>query len=264
MTVRTGRFALRVGFTAVVLAIAIFAAYEFIESPENQLLGKTVVSGPADEKVVALTYDDGPNPPYTDRILDVLRRERVHATFFVVGRAVDAYPQLALRESREGHAIGNHTWDHVHLIMLTRGGVRDSLQRTDAAIFRATGKHSQIMRPPFGARDWIVLSEVHRLGYTPIMWSMPLPQDWEDPPPSVIAHRVLSQVHDGSIIVLHDGNRGIVCAWSSVPQQVCDREADIEATRLIVEALKRDGYRFVTIPELLQLRAMHTPVHGSE
>lgn len=261
--IRTAGIALRIGATAAGLAIAIYAAYEFIESPENQLLGKTVVSGPADEKVVALTYDDGPNPPYTDRILDVLRREHVHATFFVVGRAVEAYPQLVLRETREGNAVGNHSWDHVHLIMLSRNGVRDSLERTDAAIFQATGHHTNIMRPPFGARDWIVLSEVQKLGYTPIMWSVPLPGDWEDPPPSVIARRVLPQVKDGSIIVLHDGNRGILCAKANFAPQICNRESDIEATRLIVEALKHEGFHFVTIPELLQLRAIHTPVRGN-
>ena len=108
------------------------------------------------------------------------------------------------------------------------------------------------MRPPFGARDWLVLAEVRKLGYTPVMWSVPLANDWEYPPARVIASRVLRYVGDGSIITLHDGNQGIVCVGSHVPARVCDRSADVEATRLIVERLKRAGYKFVTIPELLQ------------
>jgi len=247
------RARLATGATVVLalVAFAAFEAYEFAESPGNQLFGKTLVSGPRDERVVALTYDDGPNPPYTDGILDVLRRERVHATFFVVGQAVKAYPGVVRREVREGNAVGNHTWSHEHLVLDDPQALRDTLQRTDGAIFAATGKHSRIMRPPFGGRDWLVLDEVRKLGYTPVMWSVPLAKDWEYPPASVIAQRVLRYVGDGSIVVLHDGNRGIVCGTRVAPH-VCDRSADVEATRLIVETLKREGYRFVTIPELLE------------
>jgi peptidoglycan-N-acetylglucosamine deacetylase len=241
--------------TAVLAAFAVFVAfeaYELAESPGSQIFGRTLVSGPKNERVVALTYDDGPNPPYTDEILRVLRAEHVHATFFVVGQAVQAYPRVVRRELREGNAIGNHTWNHGHLVLYDPVRLRETLQRTDAAIFSATGEHTTIMRPPYGGRDWLVLDEVRKLGYTPVMWSVPLANDWEYPPGHVIAQRVLHYVGDGSIIVLHDGNRGVICARGHVSPHVCDRSGDVEATRLIVEALKRDGYRFVTIPELLQ------------
>ncbi len=247
------------------LALVIFGVYEISESPGNQVFGRTLVSGPANERLVALTYDDGPNPPYTSRILDVLEVEHVHATFFLVGRAVRAYPAVVRREVRDGDAVGNHTWSHSHMILMDASAVRDSLSRTDAAIFAAAGVHSRIMRPPFGARDWLVLDEVRALGYTPVMWSVPLPKDWEDPSPQVIARRVLGHVTDGSIIVLHDGNRGIVCAHGHVPATTCDRASDIEATRIIVETLKREGYRFVTVPQLLALKGpTRTPARGSE
>ncbi|MBV8344482.1 MAG: polysaccharide deacetylase family protein [Candidatus Eremiobacteraeota bacterium] len=237
----------------VALAAALmFAGYEIAESPGSQLFGKTLVSGPKNERVVALTFDDGPNPPYTGEILDVLRAERVHATFFVVGRAVQAYPALVRREAETGNAVGNHTWNHGHLVLYDNVGLRRTLQRTDAAIFAATGRHTKIMRPPFGSRDWLVLDEVRRLGYTPVMWSVPLAKDWEDPPPRIIAARVLRYAGDGAIITLHDGNRGIVCAHTHTPR-LCDRSSDVEATRLIVDTLKRRGYRFVTIPELLRM-----------
>lgn len=249
------------------LAAAIFGAYEIVENPSNQLFGKTLVSGPPDRRVVALTYDDGPNPPYTDRILAVLRAEHVRATFFVVGRAVAAYPAVVKREAADGNAIGNHTWSHGHLVLYDAGGLRRTLQRTDAAIYAATRQHTRIMRPPFGARDWLVLNEARKLGYTPVMWSVPLANDWDDPPAHVIASRVLRYAGDGAIIALHDGNRGIVCADAQVSPRTCDRSADVEATRLIVEALKREGYRFVTIPELLQMPAppvMRTAVRAAE
>lgn len=246
---------------AVVLALLVavtFQTYKIVESPANQLFGKTLVHGPTGERIVALTFDDGPNPPYTDDILRVLRDERVHATFFVVGRAVAAYPQVVRREVRDGDAIGNHTWKHEHLVLDDENGLRRTLERTDHAIFEATGTHTEIMRPPFGARDWLVLHEVRQLGYTPVMWSVPLANDWEYPPAQVIAARVLRYAGDGSIIVLHDGNRGIVCARTHSAPRLCDRSADVEATRLIVEVLKRRGYRFVTIPELLRLQGGST------
>ena len=242
-----------------------FSTYEITENPSNQIFGKTVVSGPANQRVVALTYDDGPNPPYTTKILDVLAKEHVHATFFLVGQAVTAYPGVVRREFREGNAVGNHTWQHDHLIMLTPDQVRESLRRTDDAIYAATGERTHIMRPPYGSRDWLVLDQAHRLGYTPVMWSVPLARDWEYPPAGVIAKRILPLVRDGSIIVLHDGNRGLICARAHINPHQCDRSADIGATRLIIEELKKQGYRFVTIPELLALKgSMHTPSPGSE
>lgn len=248
-----------------VLGLAGFGLYETAENPANQIFGSTLVSGPQNQKIVALTYDDGPNPPYTARILDVLEKEHVHATFFLVGRAVAAYPSLVRREVRDGDAVGNHTWSHAHLILMDSAQVRDSLRRTDQAIYRAAGVHTTIMRPPFGARDWLVLDQVHDLGYTPVMWSVPLPRDWEDPPPQTIAARVLRYVRDGSIIVLHDGNRGLLCGPAHLPATTCDRSNDIEATRTIVETLKREGYRFVTVPELLaRNRVTRTRAPGSE
>lgn len=266
------RLALRSMLAAAAVVAAGFSAYEIAENPSNQLFGKTIVSGPPNERVVALTYDDGPNPPYTSRILDVLDSEHVHATFFVVGRAAAAYPSVVRREVHEGNAIGNHTWNHEHLIVMDAGHVRDSLSRTDEAIYRAANIHTRIMRPPFGMRDWFVLDEARRMGYTPVMWSVPLAHDWDNPPPQVIANRILPFVHDGSIIVLHDGNRGQLCKQQHLASRVCDRNNDIEATRLIVEELKREGYRFITVPELIALRggltrtetAMHTPSPESE
>ncbi len=245
-----------------------FSGYEAIEQPTNQLFGKTITQGPGDERLVALTYDDGPNPPYTDRILDVLEREHAQATFFVVGRAVKAYPQVLRRELRDGDSLGNHTWDHAHLVLMTRPQIAASLQRTSDAIYAATGRRTRLMRPPFGARDWGVMQAAHELGYTVVMWSVPLARDWEYPPARVIAQRIVPKVRDGSIVVLHDGNRGLLCrrAQKSANGHMCDRSADIAATKIIIEELKRRGFRFVTIPQLMAAgkAAKHTPAPGVE
>ena len=258
---------MRTGIALALACAACYAVYEVVESPANQLFGQTLVSGPKDRRIVALTYDDGPNPPYTDEVLAVLRAERVHATFFVVGRAVAAYPRVVRQERIDGNAIGNHTWSHEHLVLDDAKSLRTTLERTDRAIYAAAGVHPRIMRPPFGGRDWLVIGEARALGYTPVMWSVPLPKDWEYPPARVIASRVLRYATDGAIIDLHDGNEGILCGKRHLSPRVCDRSADVEATRLIVEALKQRGYRFVTIPELLDMKtkdAKRTVVRANE
>jgi len=251
-TVRALRPAAVAAVCVAALGLAGFAAYEAVEAPGNQLFGKTLVRGAPTVREVALTFDDGPNPPYTDRILDVLRAEHAPATFFLVGRAVVAYPQTVRRIVRDGNAVGNHSWDHAHLIVENNAAIRIELERTSAAIERVAGVRTDLMRPPFGARDFAVINEAHALGYRVIMWSVPLPDDWEQPGDATIAARVLKDVTDGSIIVLHDGNRGIVCRHSrAASPRLCDRAQEVGATRTIIERLRARGYRFVTIPQLI-------------
>ena len=253
----------RIPLLAALVVAAGYVAYKVAEDPGSQLWGATVVAGPADEREVALTFDDGPNPPYTDRILDVLKDEGVRATFFVVGRAVAANPATVRRIAREGHALGNHTWDHPHMLMLSRAAMRAQLKRTDDAIFAAAGVRTRLMRPPFGARDFAVIDEAKAEGYRVVMWSVPLPKDWEMPGDATIASRVVDHVGDGSIIVLHDGNRGLRCGPKppAAPLETCDRAQDVAATRRIIDTLRARGYRFVTIPQLLADTARDAAKH---
>lgn len=224
-------------------AIVLAALWYILENPFSQTFGHTVTSVPLHQKVVALTFDDGPNPPYTNQIVEYLHTHHVVATFFVVGDAVERYPDVVRQEVRYGDALGNHTWDHAHLVLESSAHIAREIRRTDAIIQSTTGVHTLLFRPPFGARDYAVLNVAHQLGYTVVMWSVPLPRDWRQPPPQVIRDRVLRYVKDGSIIVLHDGNRG----WGG------NRANTVEATKLIVEELQRQGYGFVTVPELLRL-----------
>ena len=184
MSARRRKWLLRFGVAVAALALLVYVSYRLFEDPTNQMFGPTVVSGPTDQRVVALTYDDGPNPPYTNRILDVLKKEHIHATFFVVGRAAAQYPATVRRMAAEGQAIGNHTWDHVHLLVLPRSAMRSEMLKTDAVVYRLVHQHPKIMRPPFGARDWRVVYEMKRLGYAVIMCQYPCPRTGNIPAPA--------------------------------------------------------------------------------
>lgn len=229
---------------ALVAVVAIVTTLWYVsESPKNQIWGQTVTSEPITQKVVALTFDDGPNPPYTNQIIEYLHEQHAPATFFVVGQAIVAHPEVVRLAVADGNAIGNHTWDHAHLVLQSRAHIRRELASTEDAIWNAAHIHTHIFRPPFGARDFAVIDVAHQMGYQVIMWSVPLPADWRNPPPQVIADRILKYVKDGSIIVLHDGNRG----------RPADRRNSVEATKLLVTALKRQGFGFVTVPELMRM-----------
>jgi peptidoglycan-N-acetylglucosamine deacetylase len=229
--------------SGLVVAAMGATVWYLLENPYNQTFGNTVTQVPMPGKYVALTFDDGPNPPYTDEIVEYLHQQKVRATFFVVGSAVEKYPESVAREARYGDAIGNHSWDHAHLVLESRRHIAHELQSTQDAIVKATGERTDLFRPPFGARDYTVIQVAHDMGYQVIMWSVPLARDWERPAPQTIADRVLKYVRDGSIIVLHDGNRG----------RGGDREPTVEATKLIVTALRAQGYHLVTVPELIAL-----------
>jgi peptidoglycan/xylan/chitin deacetylase (PgdA/CDA1 family) len=239
----------RIIVITAIVAVLVAAAWYISEAPYNQMFGATVTQVPVHQKVVALTFDDGPNPPYTDEIVAYLHGAHAPATFFVVGKAVAAHPEILRTELRDGDALGNHSWDHAHLVLLSRRHVEREIDDCENAIYQATGTRPALFRPPFGARDFLVLRVAREKGYRVIMWSVPLPADWTGPPPAVIAKRVLAHVKNGSIIVLHDGDRG----------RSGDRRATVEATRLIVIALRAQGYSFVTVPQLLKLGYPNEP-----
>ena len=224
------------------LAAGAYAAYESLEAPTSTFFGRTFTGVAPGRRIVALTYDDGPNAPDTSRILDVLKEEGTRATFFVVGEAAARDPAVLRRMAREGHAIGNHTWDHAHLNVLSRAAIDEELGRTDSAIAAATGRRTTIARPPFGARSFTVLDELRRRGYTCVLWSVPLADDWDNIDPKTIAQRIIDRTRDGDVIALHDGDRG----------RPADRHRVVEASRLIVRALHARGLTFVTIPEMLR------------
>ncbi|GGT74454.1 polysaccharide deacetylase family protein [Streptomyces lateritius] len=198
--------------------------------------GKAGASGPVDcatAKCIALTFDAGPGED-TPRLLDILKEKQVPATFFLLGRKhVDRYPEVVKRIADEGHEVANHTWTHRILTDLEAGGVREELSRTQDAIERITGRRPTLMRPPQGRTDDTVSEVSRELGLAQILWSVTA-KDYSTTDSALIRQRVLDGAKGDGIILLHDIYDGTVPA---VPG--------------IIDELKRRGFTFVTVPQLL-------------
>ena len=206
--------------------------------------GKNMVRLNTDRKVVALTYDDGPNPPYTERLLDVLAKHNVKATFFVIGNRIERHPETVRRIIAEGHQIGNHTYSHPLLGFLPPFCVRRQIERTDDLIRQHGIVEEIVFRAPMLTRFLpvaYVLAKGDRTHISCDVWSW----DWTTQNPNKITETVLkktlSSTGAGSIIVLHDGK---------AENKNADRSGTIEATDRIITALKREGYRFVRLADV--------------
>ncbi|MFE3743351.1 polysaccharide deacetylase family protein [Streptomyces sp. NPDC059134] len=184
-------------------------------------------------RCIALTFDAGPSE-YTPRLLDTLKKEKVHATFFLLGaNHVVKHPDLVRRIADEGHEVANHTWSHKILTDLDADGVREELTRTQEAVEKITGHRPTLMRPPQGRTDDRVSEVSRELGLAQIMWSATA-KDYSTNDSALIEKRILDQAEGDGIILLHDIYEGTVPA---VPG--------------IIEKLKKRGFTFVTVPELL-------------
>jgi peptidoglycan-N-acetylglucosamine deacetylase len=228
---------------APALPIALLAgscAYLAI-NPRTQVYGKIVLHGPTDAKVVALTFDDGPNEPYTSEILDVLQQEGVHATFFAVGENVLTYPDAARRIVSDGNVIANHSWDHSRLATAVDLSYSEATKAQDA-ISQVTGVTPRYFRPPAGIHTPWQLRKVTSMGLTTVNWDAE-GYDWQKPnSPERIEEKVFADIHPGAIILLHDGDE---------THHGSDRSMTVAALPVIIDTLRAEGYQFVTIPQLL-------------
>lgn len=195
---------------------------------------------PVREKVVALTYDDGPHPKFTPEILAILDRYHVKATFFMIGRQMDKYPGIVREILAKGHVIGNHTYTHpANIEADTSAQVIRELEECEKVVERLSGKRAYLFRPPRGLVDSTVFNIAREEGYQTVLWTVSA--DHHDAPtPRLMADRVIKMIRPGGIILAHDGT--FPARWK-----------DVQATPLIIEALKKRGYRFVTVPELLRM-----------
>jgi peptidoglycan/xylan/chitin deacetylase (PgdA/CDA1 family) len=159
---------------------------------------------PTPDKIIAITFDDGPDPADTPKILDVLALHNVKATFFVTGRETTAYPDLVRREAQEGHMVGNHSYTHTDLRRLSEAELTKELQDTNTAIVAAGAPQPNLFRPPYGYTDRTVVSVAASLGLTQVLWDVTT-NDWENPPPEEICSRAINNAYDGGIMLLHDG-----------------------------------------------------------
>jgi peptidoglycan/xylan/chitin deacetylase (PgdA/CDA1 family) len=214
-----------------------YAAY----SPASQLYGRTYLGAGRGSRQLALTYDDGPNDPHTLRLLEVLARHGVQATFFLIGRFVAAKPEIAREVARAGHTIGNHTFNHPNLIFCRPAKVRSELAQCGKLLGDTIGEHSKLWRPPFGARLPHVLRAGHKLGLKPVMWTVSS-NDWKIHTADAIERRVTKRIGGGDIILMHDGGHVRMGA---------NRARTVEATDRLVRRLKDQGYEFVTVPQMM-------------
>lgn len=201
--------------------------------------------GDSAQKKIALTFDDGPQDAYTPQILDILKEYQVRATFFLIGKNVEVFPALAKRIVQEGHVIGNHTYTHSDLRLQTKNQIKQQMKKTEKAILDATDVKPYLFRPPYGTDNNLVLLEAESLGYVIIKWSVSGLNGRHDAPSEKIVKRVVDNTQNGSIILLHDGNR---------LSNKTDRSQIVKALPIIIETLKEKGYQFVTIEELLMGR----------
>jgi peptidoglycan/xylan/chitin deacetylase (PgdA/CDA1 family) len=181
---------------------------------------------------IALTFDDGPHPEFTDRIVSVLRKENAHATFFVVGIQAAKYPYLVQELSLAGHEVAGHTFTHRNLSHLSDGEIRRELTVTGELIYDIIRKRSLLFRPPGGQYDARVIRVAEEMGLEMVLWSV-FPKDHEEENADAIVEKVLAQAQDGGTVLLHSG-----------------REPTLAALPRIIEQLRSKGYEFMTVSEL--------------
>ena len=178
--------------------------------PASRLFGSALIAPPHPGEL-ALTFDDGPNPACTPRLLDILARREVHATFFLVGRYAQAEPALVQLIVAAGHQIGNHSWSHLNLALASASRIEEQISRTSQTLEQITGAPVRLFRPPFGARRPEVLRIARRLGLIPVLWNA-MTTDWKNLSPDAIARQLMRKIDrlerqgQAANIVLHDGN----------------------------------------------------------
>lgn len=194
-------------------------------------------SGNPHRAEIALTFDDGPDPTYTPQILAILNHYGIHATFFVIGSHAAAYPGLVRLQYVQGNAVGNHTWAHPNLLQLSPAQVRVQLQAASNAIQAAIGTRPTLFRPPYGNTNSTIQSIAAGYSLSTILWNND-PRDWSLPGTNAIISRVLASTRNGSIVIMHEGGG--------------NRSQTVAALPTIITTLQQRGFRFVTIPQMMQ------------
>jgi peptidoglycan-N-acetylglucosamine deacetylase len=208
--------------------------------PSSRLFG-SALTAPARPDEIALTFDDGPNPTWTPKLLDILATRDVRATFFLLGIQAKAEPEL-VRRIAAGHLIGNHTWSHPNLARSSSEVIREQLKRTQEMLQQITGAAVKFFRPPYGARRPAVFQIAREIGLEPVLWNAMVP-DWSDPSPDRIATRLmnridrLQQMGRAANIVLHDGGHNDPAA---------NRQPSVLAAERLIGQYK-PTHRFVTL-----------------
>ena len=192
--------------------------------------GVETIAEDADRKLVAITFDDGPNNDYTRMLLSGLKERGVKATFFLLGKEVVKYPEIVAEIHADGHLIGTHSYEHVNLKNLCDEAAIEQVDKTNEAIHAITGEYPEYIRPPFGSWKCNLDYETKMIE---VLWDID-PLDWKTSNSDVIAKRVTDKVTENDIILLHDAS-----------------ESSVLAAFKIIDQLEKEGYTFVTVDEIL-------------
>ena len=195
------------------------------------------------EKIVALTFDDGPSPVWTPKILEELKKADVKATFFMVGHHVQKYPDIARRVAREGHGIGNHGYAHSVILYYTPAEIEEEIKYTEHVIREVTGETTTMFRPP---KAWLrdsTKEKIRSMGYAVVLWSLNS-KDWAGFPHRYIVRYLAARARGGDILLFHDS--GNIFA-----REGGDRGQTVQAVALLIKTLKGKGFSFVTLEELM-------------
>jgi peptidoglycan/xylan/chitin deacetylase (PgdA/CDA1 family) len=209
--------------------------------PGSQLFGRTLIAPPRPGEL-ALTFDDGPNPLWTPRLLDILASYQVRATFFLVGSYAEKEPALVGQIAAAGHLIGNHAWSHINLALASASRIREELARASQTLEQITGLPVGCFRPPFGARRPCVLRAARELGMRPVLWNA-MTADWKEASADLVAERLAAKIDrlerrgSAANIVLHDG---------SDRDQAANRQSSVAAAGQLIAQYKA-SHRFVTL-----------------
>lgn len=217
-------------------AVVYYATY----AVRSQVLGQTIWRGNTERALVALTFDDGPSPD-TPVVLDVLKAHNLKATFFMIGQAVEQFPQVARRIVAEGHEIGNHSYSHPIYLFRTAGETSRQLEQAQGVLEQTTGVRPSLSRPPCGVRTRAYFGATQRLGLRTVQWDV-AGFDWKQLSAEQIADNVLKGAQAGSIILLHDGDS----------TNKHDRRQTIAALPRIIEGLSTRGLRIAPLAEVLE------------
>lgn len=220
--------------------VAIYLLSALSKTTKFQVFGELVNHVDTKEKVVALTYDDGPNPPYTNQLIGILERNQIKATFFVVGNIIEKHPATVRLVLSKGHELGNHSYSHQKMTSENPSFIRSEIEKTDQLLRQLGVKEEIHFRAPYGRKFLVLPYLLAKMNKKNILWNVN-PNDYKAPNSEVIENYVLEHVSPGSIILLHDGGG--------------DRSHTVTATESLIKKLGERGYTFKTVSELMRVNA---------
>lgn len=212
-----------------------------LTATQHQVVG-AVTHVVTDKPLVALTFDDGPHPEFTPRLLDVLSTYKARATFFMVGRSAERNPELVLQASSKGHVIGNHSWDHRPMTSLEQWRRKQDINAAQESL-GAPGL--RLFRPPYGIQSFAANLDARKLKFRLVAWTLDV-ADWADPDAARMSARLIEGIRPGAIVLLHDALYDAAGRADLQP----DRSSMLDALSRTLDRLI-ESYQFVTVPELM-------------